>query len=180
MSGQMADVIVIDDEEYALVEPGPDVLFDPRAHGLAPVMSHTANTRGVLARYRITEEGRILLSDLQVGHVDHPPALDGVEATTDEYGQVFTYLDLDIPVMWSGDLLAGGSPMQDLYVHAGFAPVWHYERVLALDLEDGMVVGREDRSSEVAEYRDDHSDDDDNAFERMLNRIRLRLPGGDD
>ena len=60
-------------------------------------------------------------------------------------------------------------------MHAGFAPVWHYERVLALDVEEGLVVGREDRSAEVAEYRDSRNDDDDNAFERLLKKIRLRL-----
>ena len=90
MSGQMADVIVIDDEEFAVVEPEPGQLFEPRDLGLAPVMTHTANTRGVLARYRVTEEGRLLLSDLQIGHLEQPPAIDGIEPTTDEYGQVWT------------------------------------------------------------------------------------------
>ena len=43
MSGQMSDVVVIDDVEYALVEPVSGSLFDVRAHGVAPVMMHTAN-----------------------------------------------------------------------------------------------------------------------------------------
>ena len=85
------------------------------------------------------------------------------------------------PIEWSGDLLAGADPILELYVHSGFSPVWHYERVLALDIEGGAVVGREDRSTEVAAYRRDredglHEDDDDNAFERLLKSIRLRLP----
>lgn len=175
MSGQMADIVVIDDEEFALVEPGPGALFEPRDHGLSPVMSHTANMRGELARYRITDEGQLLLSDLQVGHVDQPPAINGIEPSTDEYAQVWTYLDLDIAIQWSGDVLVGADPIQDLYVHAGFAPIWHYERVVALDVEGGRVESREDRSNEVAEYRDDHDDDDDNAFERMLSAIKIRL-----
>ena len=79
MSGQMADIVVIDDEEYALVEPGPGSLFEPRDYGLSPVMSHSANMRGELARYRITDEGQLLLSDLQVGHV---------EPSTDEYASI--------------------------------------------------------------------------------------------
>ena len=174
MSGQMADVIVIDDEEYAVVEPEPGELFDVREHGLSPVMSHTANMRGVLARYRI-EDGSLVLSDLQVGHVEQPPAIADVEPTTDEYGQVWTYLELDIALPWSGDLLAGADPILDLYVHGGFPPVWHYERVTALDLEEGAVVATEDRSDEVAEYRDEHDDDDDNAFERFLKAIKLKL-----
>ena len=85
MSGQMADIVVIDDEEYALVEPGPGSLFEPRDYGLSPVMSHSANMRGELARYRITDEGQLLLSDLQVGHVEAPPAINGIEPSTDEY-----------------------------------------------------------------------------------------------
>ena len=178
MSGQMADVIVIDDIEYAIVEPGPGVLFEPRDHGINPVMSHTANTRGELARYLI-DDGRLLLSDLQVGHVGSPPSLGAVEPTTDDHGQVWTYLDLDIPITWTGDLIAGADPIPELYVHSGFAPVWHYERVLAVDLEDGVVESTEDRSADVAGYRDEKTDDDGNAFERFLEAIRLRLPGGD-
>lgn len=181
MTGQMADVIVINDEEFAIVEPEPGVLFEPRDHGISPVMSHTANTRGVLARYRL-DEGKLLLSDLQVGHLEEPPSLAGIDATTDEYKQVWTYLDVDIEVPWSGDLLVGAEPIADLYVHTGFAPIWHYERVLALDVEDGRVEATEDRTAEVARFRDEQSaaddDDDDNAFERMLNAIRLRMPGG--
>ena len=99
--------------------------------------------------------------------------------STDEHGQVWTYLDVDLPITWSGDLLAGADPILDLYVHAGFAPIWHYERVLALDLENGRVERIEDRSAAVAEFRDDQTDDD-NVFERLLKAIRLRLPGRDD
>ena len=176
MTGQMADIVVIDDEEWALVEPGPDVLFDPREHGLSPVMSHTANLRGTLARYRI-DEGQLLLSDLQVGHVEQPPPINGIESTTDEYAQVWTYLDLDIPIEWTGDLLAGADPILELYVPSGFPQVWHYERVVAIDLDDGVMAGQEDRSAEVADFRAHQDDDEDeNALERFLAAIRLRLP----
>lgn len=183
MSGQMADVIVIDDEEFAIVDPEPGALFDPLAHGLRPVMTHTANMRGVLARYRINN-GRLVLSDLQVGHIDQPPDVGGVAPTTDEYGQVWTYLGLDLPVSWSGDLLVGTDMIHELYVHAGFSPVWHYERVMAFDVEAGEIVGTEDRSAEVAEYREAHTGDGDapdhdNAFERLLNTIKIRFTGDD-
>ena len=188
MSAQMADVVVIDDDEWAIVEPEPGVLFEPRDHGIHPVSSHSANTRGVLARYRFEDEV-LVLSDLQVGHIGPPPALGGVEASTDEHERVWTYLDVDVPVRWTGDLVVGADPIIDLHVHAGFAPIWHYRRVLALDLEMGTIDGREDRTAEVARYRDDRTDaaargdtalsDDDNAFERLLKAIRIRLPGGD-
>ncbi len=51
------------------------------------------------------------------------------------------------------------------------------------------MVGSDDRSSEVAEYRDARIDgsgdaggggeDHDNAFERLLEKIKLRFGGGD-
>ena len=50
---------------------------------------------------------------------------------------------------------------------------------MALDVEDGLVIAREDRSAEVAEFRNDRTDDDDNAFERMLKKIRLRFADND-
>jgi len=184
MSGQMSDVIVVDDEEFALVEPLSGTLFDVRSHGVAPVTMHSANTRGELARYRI-EEGRLLLSDLQVGSVDAPPAINGVEPSTDEYGQVWTYLDLDVPVAFSGDLIVGADPILELYVHAGFLPAWHYERVLAFALDNGLVVGTEDRTEEVAAFRAertgaDAAPDDDGVFERFLDSIKLRLGFSDE
>lgn len=177
MSGQMSDVIVIDGEELAIVEPGVDVLFDVRAHGVLPVMMHTANMRGVAARYRI-EDGRLLLSDVQVGSVEAPPPIGGVEPTTDEYGQTWTYLELDLPIEWTGDLIVGAGPILELFVPSGFLPVWHYERVLAFDLEGGVVQSFEDRSEQVAEFRAERTGedvDDDNVFERFLSSIKIRF-----
>lgn len=184
MSGQMSDVIVIDGEEFAIVEPAGDVLFDVRSHGISPVMMHTANTRGVNARYRI-ENGQLLLSDLQVGSVDEPPAIGDISATTDEYGQTWTYLELDLPIAWTGDLILGSGPIRELFVHSGFLPVWHYERVLAVDLEAGVVESTEDRTEQVAAFRaektggDASEEDDENAFERFLSSLKIRL-GFDD
>lgn len=189
MSGQMSDVIVVGGDEFALVEPTSGTLFDVRSHGVMPVTMHSANTRGELARYRIDGD-QLLLSDLQVGSVDAPPDINGVVATTDEYGQVWTYLDLDLPVVWSGDLIAGATPILDLYVHAGFLPVWHYEQVMAFDIEAGAVQSSEDRSAAVAEFRAERTgvdvaqgnapEDDEGVFERFLESIKLRMGFGDD
>ena len=184
MSGQMSDVVVIRDVEYALVEPVSGSLFDVRAHGVAPVMMHTANTRGVLARYRV-DNGALILSDLQIGSVEAPPLLNGVEPSTDEYGQTWTYLKVDLPIAFSGDLIAGAQPILDLYVHAGFLPAWHYERVMAFDIEEGTVVSSEDRSARVAEFRAERAGadgavEDEGIFERFLDSIKLRLGMPDD
>lgn len=186
MSGQMSDLVVIDDEEFAIVEPMPGALFDARSHGLSPVMMHTANTRGELARFRI-EDGALILSELQVGSVDAPPPINGVEATTDEYGQTWTYLQLDLAIDWTGDLIAGAEPILDLYVHTGFLPAWHYERVMAFDIENGQVQSSEDRSVEVAHFRaerlgsdGDAEAEDEGVFERFLDSLKLRFGIGDD
>lgn len=180
MSGQMSDVIVVDGVEYAIAEPViPENLFDPRGHGVSPVMLHTANTRGVSARYRIAD-GQLLLSELQVGSIDAPPEINGVEPVTDEHAQTWTYLDLDLPVAFTGDLIVGAQPILDLYVHRGFLPVWHYETVLAFDVEEGVVQSSEDRSAQVAEFRDERMgtaepDEDEGIFESFLSSIKLRL-----
>jgi len=176
----MSDVIVIGDDEGAIVEPASEELFDVRANGLMPVTMHSANTRGELARYRLDDGGQLFLSDLQVGSLDAPPAINGVEPTTDEHGQVWTYLQLDLPIAWSGDLITGADPILDLYVHAGFLPVWHYAQVLAFDIEEGLVQSREDRSAEVEKFRVERAsntedDDEDGIFERFLDGIKLRI-----
>ena len=184
MSSQMSDVIVIDGEEFAIVEPAAESLFDARSHGIKPVMMHTANTRGVNARFKI-ENGALLLSELQVGSIDAPPPIAGVAASTDEHGQTWTYLSVDLEIPWTGDMILGARPIRDLYVHAGFVPVWHYERVVAVDLEGGVVESIEDRSEQVAAFRaektggDVAEDDDENGFERFLSSLKIRL-GFDD
>ena len=154
-------------------------------------MMHTANTRGVFARYRI-EDGALILSDLQVGAVEAPPVINDVEPTTDEYGQTWTYLKLDLSIQWTGDLIIGAAPILDLYVHAGFLPAWHYERVQAFDIENGLVQSSEDRSAQVAEFRAERTgasgaagataaaDEDEGIFERFLDSIKLRLGLPDD
>ncbi len=185
MSGQMSDVIVVGDEEFALVEPMSGTLFDVRAHGVFPVTMHTANTRGELARFRLDEQNQLLLSDLQVGSLEAPPAINGIEPTTDEVGEVWTYLNLDLPVPFTGDLIVGADPILDLYVHAGFLPAWHYERVVAYDVENGTVMSSEDRSTEVAAFRAERTgadapDDDEGVFERFLDSIKLRLGFSED
>ena len=180
MSGQMSDVIVIDGDEYAIVEPASDVLFDVRDHGLSPVMMHSANTRGVAARYRIAN-GQLTLSDLQVGSVGAPPPIGGVEATTDERQQTWTYLDLDLAIDWSGDLIVGAEPILELFVHSGFLPAWHYESVLAFDLEAGVVASSEDRSEQVRAFREERvgadptAEDDENVFERFVSSLKIRF-----
>lgn len=193
MSGQMSDVIVIDGTEYAIVEPAlPEDLFDPRVHGVKPVMLHTANMRGVSARYRI-DDGQLLLSELQVGSVEAPPDIAGVTATTDEHGQTWTYLNVDLPIGFTGDLIIGARPILDLYVHRGFLPVWHYEQVVALDIEAGQLQGTEDRSAEVANYRaervgpaggdasggSEEAAEEENTFERFVSSLKIRF-GFDD
>ena len=179
MSGQMSDVVVVEGEEFALIEPPSGTLIDLRSYGLKPVSMHSANTRGELVRFRILDN-TLLVSDLQVGSLEAPPALGGVEATTDEYGQVWTYLGLDLPVDFTGDLVIGADPLLDVYVHVGFLPAWHYERVLAFAIESGNVTASEDRSEQVAAYRSERSDDEDEGvFERFLDSIKLRI-GFDD
>lgn len=186
MSGQMSDVIVLDTEEFAIVEPSSDQLFDVRAHGVVPVMMHTANTRGVSARYRITDD-QLVLADLQVGSVDAPPPIAGLDPTTDDHGQTWTYVGLDHPIAFTGDLIVGAGPIRGLYVHSGFLPVWHYERVIALDIEAGVVQSTEDRSQQVAEFRaektgedssagsDPEANDREGGFERFLSSLKIRL-----
>ena len=178
MSGQMSDVIVIGNDEWAIVEPAAGEIFDVRANGLMPVSMHSANTRGELARFRLDDGGQLFLSDLQVGSLDAPPAINGIEPTTDDYGQVWTYLQLDLPIAWTGDLIAGADPILDLYVHAGFLPVWHYAQVLAFDIEAGLVQSREDRSAAVEQFRAERAsgtDDDDGIFERFLDAMKVRI-----
>ena len=59
-------------------------------------------------------------------------------------------------------------------------PVWHYETVVAFDVEEGVVQSTEDRSAEVARFRAERTgaaepDEDEGVFESFLSSIKIRL-----
>jgi hypothetical protein len=159
VTAQVPDTIVIDGTEHGIagIDGGP--LFDPAVHRIELAMLHTACWRGHICAYTLWDE-RLLLHALTVGPdttvdgvaVSTGPSFSGELFADNGYGEYMVApMRLEIP--FSGRLLAARGLLVSLHVNMGFAPGWKYEHVIELILDEGRLVGRRDRSGDIAEIR---------------------------
>jgi hypothetical protein len=150
MTAQTADILVYQGKQFSLFSNPLEEYF--KLHPPRPffVPTHTANWRGYVAEWVVTE-GRLYLAALsgticvkpsdgggrksawcQVGHSGDCT----VRKVT--LGNVFKSEDRPIPATWvTGELRAPDGELVE-YVHMGYGS--RYERNLLFDVIDGMVV----------------------------------------
>ncbi|MEN0060786.1 MAG: hypothetical protein AAGA48_01485 [Myxococcota bacterium] len=178
MTAQIMDSVILEDdlERYALVGISGKPLFKPEAHGLTPVMIHTACWRGWYVTYQVTH-GQLTVLDLAVGlneaqtalaEAGEGPLLEGRAPRKETYEahvvgkegpQTFDktewdYRNVGLPIPFSGGLLLGRDFIRELYVHMGFHPAWKYGTVIELLLREGHVEDVRDVSLLMAERRE--------------------------
>jgi hypothetical protein len=159
MTAQITDSLHYAGTEYTLCECDGGPLFTPEAHGLQPVMMHTACWRGFYLSYELTE--KLLLRELTI-QLDPAtiakgrpyPRFEGVLAKKDKHGGGRTYGGLSLAVPFSGAMLIGHDFVEELYEHGGFPPAWKFVRVFELILSEGKLEHAHDRSAEAAAVRD--------------------------
>jgi hypothetical protein len=206
VTAQAPDTIRVDGTEWAVVGIDGQGLFDPAAWGLQPIPLSTAEWRGFVARY-VVEDDRLRLAHLSIGLAGDAAAaaidrLPGVLTSTGDRARWSIDFDrFDVP--FTGTLLLGQGFIQDLYVHMGFHPAWKWERVIRLQLKDGLVTASTDESARMAIERErrkgerlDPGPDADpatvgrwirDAFDRSIRRfgnrdepgVRIEGPDGD-
>ncbi len=96
------------------------------------------------------------------------PALHGVYPVppNDRHGwRAFSdnYLNVGLPLRFSGRLQIAADIKEDLYEHMGFQAVWKYGEVLELVFANGELKELHDRSAEMAKVREKQSDEDEEA-----------------
>ena len=64
-----------------------------------------------------------------------------------------SYNDLNLPVDFTGGILAASEFLQELYVHMGFHPAWKYKNVFELVLSHGDLIETRDVSKRMEEIR---------------------------
>jgi len=156
VTAQAPDMILVDGTEWAVVGIDGRGLFDPAAWGLEPVPLSTAEWRGFVARYAVAD-GRLRLVHLSIGLAgdEARAALESLPGVVRSTAQGARWsLDFDgFDVPFTGTLLLGQGFIRDLYVHMGFHPAWKWERVLRLELADGLVTASTDESARMARER---------------------------
>lgn len=148
MTAQIHDTFVYRGEGYSLIgEKGGD-LFSPTQYGMTPKMISTACWRGFYATYEFTEVGELCLRGATLGMVEgeYKP-IGGVLPNGGRYQ------NLNVAVPFTGKIRLGRGFIREQYVHGGFQRPSAYETVIDLTLQDGLVVGVNDRSDEVERKR---------------------------
>ena len=150
----MHDTILIEDQPLFMVGINGGRLFDPYELGLHPLPHTTSCWRGYVCEYK-SFQGKFLLDNLQI-NIDpqEETSINGVKPERDRR-RLFShvYASLHLPIPFTGNILAAGEFIQELYVHMGFHPAWKYKKVLELILSDGEVIEIRDISKQMEDVR---------------------------
>jgi hypothetical protein len=137
MTAQIHDSILLDDRKFSIVGLHGEDLFKPVEFRLQPRMSITSCWRGFVCEYKI-ESNKLFLNTLQVNLHEQDPLINRVEPTFSKSTFDNVYNHLNLPMDFTGEILAGDHFIRELYVHMGFQPAWKFETVYQLTLSHGM------------------------------------------
>ena len=138
----------------ALSPPAP---FHPREYGLEAHMESTACRRGFWCEYGILNE-KLLLQALHLYNQENQyPALHGIGAVppdgTDSRDGFYIYRGLELPLPYTGKMLAGGRFLMEYSVPELFRPYWAYEDLTEFVFEKGVLTDTIDHRAYVNTVR---------------------------
>jgi len=155
MTAQIPDILLLQDQELSIVGVNGMGLFDPTDYDMQPFSRITSCWRGYVCTYK-TLYNKLFLGALQVNLKREGPAIHDVipvfsqESTFDNI-----YSHLNLPVDFSGGILAASDFVQGLYVHMGFHPAWKYRSVFELIVSHGSVIETRDVSERMQAIRNE-------------------------
>jgi hypothetical protein len=153
MTGQIPDTCDYAGRRWDLAGYSGGALPSPLDFGMRVVSTNTGCWRGYILRLAV-EDGRLLLSEMEVGHAPEGYLpVGGVTPEAGEYGAM-TYRGLRLPLSFSGQLLLCRDFIRERYIHMGFQAPQSYGSVVELDIADGRLSGETDRSAEMARVRE--------------------------
>lgn len=163
MTTQMKDTVLFSAEEFTLAEEKGKGLFEPRKHGLSPVMMSTACHRGYVCTYDVAENSlrlyRLLIRLHSPGAAEPSkectaPVLFGKTPSYSERFNCCEYRGLNAPISFTGTLRLAAHFIRGVDMpFIGHPPIWMFRDVRELQFEKGALVQATDRSMEMAQRR---------------------------
>ncbi|WP_304653078.1 hypothetical protein [uncultured Ligilactobacillus sp.] len=158
MTHQTSDKFLYEGNEYELVgiSKGSD-LFDIASFRITTTSYNTANYRGRLCRFTIVDD-ELVLKDLAVMTDQNLPInnifprklsireqLANYSGYFAEFGSIFLhgdnyYLDVNLPVIYTGKLLIATDFISRYQINGGFDSPLKFEKVILLIVEEGIVL----------------------------------------
>ena len=156
MTGQVPDNLIYKKSSYSIVGLKGEGLPSPLDFGLKPISPHTANWRGFIMSYRISED-RLIVHEMNVTVEDlkeKPPLINGVNPETKEEGRLhLTYKSLKLKTQFTGKVLIAKDFIDSMYVHMGFQSPLSFKTVIELKISDGILIEVTDFSEIMKKYR---------------------------
>lgn len=154
MTAQISNIFKIDGREYDLIGTSNEITFSPRDYGLTPVAPHTACWRGYYYEANIKDD-RLVVEHLYVNNSDENyPEINGVKPVDEKAeSSFFAYYNVNLPIIYTGKILAGYGFLRRYYQHMGFQNPHAYQELMMLTFDMGELVNKEDLSDKAAAYR---------------------------
>jgi hypothetical protein len=153
MTAQILDALLLNAQRLSIVGVNGSGLFDPFALGMHPFSRITSCWRGYVCGYKVLQD-KFFLHRLQINLEEEAPLIHGVKPFAQEHGTFKNvYAELNLPIDFTGGILAASDFIQELYVHMGFHPAWKYRNVFELVIAHGAVLETRNVSGRMDEIR---------------------------
>ena len=156
MTGQTPDKLIYNKSSYSIVGLKGEGLPSPLDFGLEPTSPHTANWRGFIMTYSITEnclivqEMNVTVKDLK----EKPPLINDVNPEIKKEGILhLSYKNLKLKTKFTGKILIAKDFIDSMYVHMGFQSPISFETVIELKISDGTLIKVTNFSEIMKKYR---------------------------
>jgi len=156
MTGQIPDNVIYNGEGYDLVGVKGEGLYEPFEFGLTPVSPHTANWRGFVSCYEVSEK-ILTLKDIEI-HVrnsdDNFPEINGVKPVIRIEGLTqLKYENLKLKTNYTGTILIAKDFIDSMYIHMGFQSPLSFNKVIELEFSKGELTSEKDISERMKTFR---------------------------
>ena len=156
MTAQVSDTLIFEGTEFSIAAIEKKWPFKPQDHGFEPVGMCTACWRGYYCVYNVNQGG-LVLERLNLGCGENkPPNWKGIQPRRGEffkYNNMWEYINVSLPIGYSGGIIIGYDFIRDFYVHMGFHRPHCYRLVKELIFDDGRLVKNIDHSEKMGQTR---------------------------
>ena len=156
MTGQIPDTLIYNKSSYSIVGLKGEGLSTPLDFGLKPISPHTANWRGFITTYKITEnclivhEMNVTVEDLK----ENPPLINGITPEIRKEGlSHLKYKNLKLKTHFTGKILIAKDFIDSMYVHMGFQSPLSFKTVIELKISVGYLIEFINFSEIMKKYR---------------------------
>ena len=156
MTGQIPDKLIFTGKKFDLVGVKGEGLYEPLDFGLTPKSPHTANWRGFVSTYEVSDDF-LIFKELQVSIEDEKesyPLINNIKPISRKEGLIhLDYKNLNLKTNFSGKILIAKAFIDSMYVHMGFQSPIAFETVIELEFNEGILTNQKDLSNKMRHYR---------------------------